>query len=229
MRAIIGGTGFDSLDAITTESRTVTTPYGSVELFESSDGLIFLPRHGADHRYPPHAIPYRAQIEALHQRGVKEVVAIYAVGSISDRLPPEAVGLVGDFVDFSGQVHTFSTEGEVLHTAVDAPFSTALQERALAHNPDLTKDLLYVSTAGPRLETKAEIAFFARQGFDVVGMTLAAEATLLAERNIPTVALTYSINWAAGIGADRLSFISDETIAARKAEITTLSLGILGY
>lgn len=225
MKAIIGGTGFAMLDGLDLVERTVKTPYGSVILFVAGEKLVFLPRHGKGHARPPHMIEHRANIDALSQLGVTEVVAIYAVGSITDRLKPGEVGVINDFVDLGGQAHTFYDQ-EVVHISIEEPFSISLQDRARTLRKTLVDDLIYVSTVGPRLETKAEIAFYGRQGFDVVGMTLAAEATLLAERKIPTLALAYSINWAAGV-KEAFTFISDEEIAHLKDDITQLCCSIL--
>jgi len=115
----------------------------------------------------------------------------------------------------------------VVHTNSDEPFSSSLAARARGEMADLVDNLVYVTTNGPRLETKAEIAFFARQGFDVVGMTLAGEAALLAERKIETLALAYSINWAAGVEEGSISFIADEEIERLKEQIIHLCRSIL--
>ncbi len=230
MKAIIGGTGFDRMEGLSLMRREVENRYGTVELFIQTgeeEDLVFLPRHGASHSRAPHMIAHRANIQALGDLGVTEAVAIYAVGSISDRLKPGEVGIVGDWVDFTGRAHTFSDEGQVVHIPCDEPFNPTLQRRAKTAMPGLPEDLIYVTTLGPRLETKSEIAFFARQGFDVVGMTLGAEATLLAEKKIATLALAYSINWAAGVGEGKLTFIGDERIEELKGAITQLCRSIL--
>lgn len=230
MKAIIGGTGFDRMEGLSLSQRVVRTRYGEVELYlgEGADeGLIFLPRHGSGHSVAPHMIDHRSNIQALADYHVTETVAIYAVGSVTDRLRPGEVGIVGDYVDFTGRVHTFFDEGTVKHARVDECFSPLLRDRARQARADLVDNLVYVTTNGPRLETKAEIAFFARQGFDVVGMTLGGEATLLAEKEIPHLGLVYSINWAAGVGEGRIAFISDERIEDMKGEITQLCRAIL--
>jgi len=226
MKAIIGGTGFDRMEGVTLSRRVVENRYGESELFVG-EGLVFLPRHTSAHAVAPHMINHRANIQALADLGVEEAVAIYAVGSITDRLGPGEVGIVSDYVDFTGRVHTFFDEGEVVHTNSDEPFSSSLAARARGEMADLVDNLVYVTTNGPRLETKAEIAFFARQGFDVVGMTLAGEAALLAERKIETLALAYSINWAAGVEEGSISFIADEENERLKEQIIHLCRSIL--
>ena len=82
MKAIIGGTGVDTLDGLSLKRSMVQTRYGEVELF-ITDQLVFLPRHGSSHSLPPHLINYRANVAALKDLGVDEAIGIYAVGSIS--------------------------------------------------------------------------------------------------------------------------------------------------
>ena len=225
MKAIIGGTGFDRLEGVSLKKRIVKTPSGDVEVFLGQgldEGLAFLPRHGSSHSVPPHGIAYRAHAQALAQLGVVEAIAIYAVGSIDEALLPGEVGLVSDFVDFTGRStnHTLF-EGPVEHIEVDKPFDDDLKKRILALNPMLKDAGVYVTTNGPRLETKAEIRTYKMLGFSVVGMTLASEVTLLLEAGIKTLALAYSINWAAGV-VEEFSFIPDSQLQTLKREVTQL-------
>ncbi len=230
MKAIIGGTGVDSLDGIPFKRTIVQTVYGDVELF-IADQLVFLPRHGSHHSLPPHLINYRANVSALKKLGVDEVIGIYAVGSITSALKPGEIGLVSDFVDMSGssRAHTFFTGGEnpVRHCAMDEPFDAFLRQRMQACTSKLKDAGVYVCTNGPRLETKAEIRLYERLGCSVVGMTLATEVALLKEADIRTLALAYSINWAAGVEQVDMHFIADEDIAALKEEMTQLCCKVL--
>lgn len=225
MKAIIGGTGVDSLEGLTLKKTVVGTPYGKVALFVGDD-LVFLPRHGSDHSVPPHLINYRANVAALAALGVQEAIGIYAVGSISKALEPGDIGIVSDFIDVSGgaREHTFHIGGSsgVRHCAMDEVFDVALSNRMKALAPYLKDAGVYVCTNGPRLETKAEIRMFAHMGCDVVGMTLATEVGLLAEAGIRTLALAYSINWAAGVEQANVSFIGDARIEALKEQMTQL-------
>jgi len=225
VKAIIGGTGVDALDGIPLKRTMVQTLYGEVELFVG-DRLVFLPRHGSSHSLPPHLINYRANVAALKDLGVDEAIGIYAVGSISQALSPGEIGIVSDFVDFTGggREHTFYTGGEsgVHHISMDDVFDALLRERMSNLAPNLKDAGVYVCTNGPRLETKAEINLYGRLGCDVVGMTLATEVSLLKEADIRCLALAYSINWAAGVEQANVSFIGDEQIAVLKAEMTHL-------
>lgn len=213
--AVIGGTGMNQWPGLIVESqRAVGTPYGppSAPLVSGTvDGhpALFLARHGEGHRIPPHKINYRANVWALKDAGVRKVVAIAAVGAISDWFAPGEVALPLDFIDYTwGREHTYSdgAEGSKLHhVELTHPYTPALRE-ALAAAARAAG--IIVSGAGvmgimqgPRLETPAEIARLKRDGCDMVGMTGMPEAALAAELGLGYACLAVSVNWAAGIGS----------------------------
>lgn len=210
MKAILGGTGIDNSEKFNGSYKTIETCYGAVSYMEK-DGIIYLPRHMKDHSVPPHKINYKANIKALKDLGVNEVISIYAVGSINNKLKPLEYGLVEDFADFTSHEFTFFGGGEegLDHVSMSAPFSEGLKARILRSGKEIRSDLMYVTTNGPRLETKLEIRAYNALGFDIVGMTLATEAVLLKEIGIDNAALAYSINWAAGLEED-VVFVSGE-------------------
>lgn len=234
MKAIIGGTGVDHISGFQGERRQIDTPYGSAEVFVGTGKdawLAFLPRHGSGHSVPPHLINYRANISALKGLGVDEVITIYAVGSVSEALRPGEVGTVADFADLSGggRAHTFFTGDDqgVVHVGMDRAFDPDLTDALHRHGPNLKDAGVYVCTNGPRLETPSEIRMFRTLGFDVVGMTCATEVALAREAGLKIAALAYSINWAAGVGPDEVTFITDETIARLKDSMTRLCMDVL--
>lgn len=213
MKAILGGTGIDQAQAFEGKYKILVTEYGEAHYTER-DGIIYLPRHMKGHSVPPHRINYKANVMALKNLGVDEVISIYAVGSITSKLRPLHYGLVSDFIDFSGREMTFFEGGEkgVRHISLSEPFSNNLKERFKRAGDSITDELVYVTTNGPRLETKAEIKSYSILGCDIVGMTLSSEAVLLKELGIPNAAVAYSINWAAGLEKD-VVFVSDEDIS----------------
>ena len=228
MKAVIGGTGIDRDERFSGNSVTVETEYGSVEC-SIIDGIVYLPRHSATHAVPPHLINYRANIEALSLLSVDRVISIYAVGSITKRITPASFGLVRDFIDLTyGRKNTFFDKGgDFRHTPMVQPFdretAKAFLAVCLSHEYSISYDSVYVTTNGPRLETAAEIAAYRRMGADIVGMTLGTEAVLLAEKGIKNAAVAYSINWAAGLDDEGVSFLEDESIARLSARILSLS------
>ncbi len=188
---------------------------------------VFLARHRPEHSVPPHRINYRANIQALRDLGVDRVISIYAVGSITRRLAPSRIGIVKDFIDFTyGRESSFAEGDAFCHTPMvnpfDASLSAAFARTAFNDGCPISFDNVYVTTNGPRLETAAEIEAFRRMGADIVGMTLATEAELMVEAGIRNAAVAFSINWAAGLDHEGVSFLEDETIRR-------ISSRILGY
>jgi purine nucleoside phosphorylase len=171
-------------------------------------------------------VNYRANIAALRSLGVDGLVGVYAVGSITDFLKPGEVAVVGDFLDFASSSRSSTLydggEAEVRHVPMDHPFDEALRASLLASDPSLKDGGVYVTTAGPRLETKAEIRALRALGADYVGMTLGTEVVLSNEAGIPMAAVAYSINWAAGVDKDGMSFLTDDEASSLAGSIASL-------
>lgn len=214
--AIIGGTGFYSLEGHQLKKDIVETPFGQADIFSLEgdlDDVFFLPRHGASHSIPPHRINFRANIKALQQLGVERVLATCAVGSINETMPPGSLVIVDQFLDFThGRAHTFFNGGEsgVSHVDATEPYCCNLSEHL--YNSGLKRGLTispkgtYVCCNGPRLETAAEIRMFGLLGADIVGMTGVPEVVLARELGIHYAAIAISINWAAGLNEGPISY-----------------------
>ena len=229
MKAIVLGTGIDRLGFTGFEKRMISGPFGEAECYVR-DETVLIPRHGKAHHTAPHLINYRANIDVMRILGVDEAVTLYAVGSITDRLLPGSCGIVSDFIDMSHSRADSFFDGTVFprkHQDMEYPFSDILCRKLLAADPDLKRDLVYVTTQGPRLETKAEIRAYEMMGADVVGMTLATEASLIRELGISNAALCYSINMAAGKGKDGLTFIGDDFISDISTHLLNLAMEVL--
>ncbi|MEA3309433.1 MAG: S-methyl-5'-thioinosine phosphorylase [Chloroflexota bacterium] len=207
--AIIGGTGFDRQLGARLLQEVVVTPYGVVPLYRGQGELaelIFLPRHGTNHTVPPHRINYRANLKALAQLGVERVLATFAVGSLHTGIPPGALVVLDQFIDFTqGRAGTFFDGGDsgLVHTEMTNPYCPALRAQLLAlaaeHGLELVSQGTYVCTDGPRFETAAEVRMYAQLGGDVVGMTGVPEASLARELGLHYAAVALSINWGAGL------------------------------
>lgn len=232
MKAIIAGTG---IDRVVTDlvRKSVETRFGQVDYYLRDD-LVVIPRHGFGHEVAPARVNYKANVKALETLGVDRVIGIYAVGSITSRLSPGAFGLVEDFLDFTGRDTTFfdGVDAPLRHTGMVDTFDRTLmadfaKAAYRAGERDIKSGIVYVTTNGPRFETPAEIRAFRNLGADVVGMTLATEATLIHELSIPYAALAYSINWAAGLDEEGLSFLEDESIERLSRRILSLSADAL--
>src|SRR3954454_1987073 len=113
---VIGGSGFYSLldDA---RPRDFHTPYGAPSSAVTTGELAgrpvaFLPRHGARHQYAPHVVPYRANLWALRTLGVRQVVSLSAVGSLTANLPTGTLVVPDQIADRThGRAQTYFDAG----------------------------------------------------------------------------------------------------------------------
>ena len=103
--AIIGGSGLYDIDEFKErEFLKFETPWGkpSDEILKTKYNdkeIFFLPRHGRGHAISPSNINFRANIDALKQLGVTDIVSVSAVGSLKEDLPPGKFVIVDQFID----------------------------------------------------------------------------------------------------------------------------------
>jgi 5'-methylthioadenosine phosphorylase len=187
--AVIGGSGLYALLDGATEHR-VETPYGepsdAVTIAEVGGRRVaFLPRHGRDHRHPPHLIPYRANLWALRSLGVRQVLAPCAVGGLRPELGPGTFVVPDQLIDrTSGRPQTYYDRGAVHVTFAD-PYCPAgrrtLLDAAAARGIPAVDGGTMVVVEGPRFSTRAESRWFTAIGGAVVNMTGHPEAVLARE------------------------------------------------
>jgi 5'-methylthioadenosine phosphorylase len=186
---VIGGSGFYSFLAETVEV-SVETPYGPpsdpIVVGQVGDRRVaFLPRHGRDHRYPPHRVPYRANLWALRSLGVRQVLAPCAVGGLRPHLGPGTLVVPDQLVDrTSSRVQTYYDQGAVHVSTADHYCPTGrhavlLSGRAAQWSPTDGGTLVVIE--GPRFSTRAESRWFSANDWSVVGMTGFPEAVLARE------------------------------------------------
>jgi 5'-deoxy-5'-methylthioadenosine phosphorylase len=215
---VIGGSGLDVWDELTwIDEVAISTPYGEPSsvlrigeierLSKPPIKVIYLPRHGLDHRYAPHRINYRANVWALKQAGAQKLIATATVGSIALNIKAGSICVPDQLIDYTwGREQSFSEDGNVLHIDFTHPFDEALRSalirssKALIAYEDFHDDGTYACTQGPRLETAAEIVRLAKDGCSLVGMTAMPEAALARELGLPYALLCLSVNAAAGLG-----------------------------
>jgi 5'-methylthioinosine phosphorylase len=225
--AVIGGTGVYAFPGLERPQRQQpATRWGapSSAIVTGEIGgkrVAFLARHGEQHTLAPHRINYRANIEALHALGARQVLGINAVGGIRDDLGPRVLAVPDQLIDYtSGRAASFcDADGEpVLHIEFGQPYAETLRRRVLdaahAAGVAVVAGGCYGATQGPRLETRAEIARMRRDGCDLVGMTGMPEAALARERDMDYACLAVVANWAAGCGPDPDAPISLDEIHA---------------
>lgn len=190
---IIGGTGFYEL-AKDVEEVKVETPYGRpsapITLTKINGiGVAFLPRHGKKHEYPPHKVPYKANIWALHSLGVERIIGPCAVGSLQPEYKPGDFAFCDQFVNFThGRNDTFYDGPKTTHISTADPYCPELRDIAikLAKEKGLSfhDKATVVVIQGPRFSTRAESKFFRSQGFHLINMTQYPEVTLARELEI---------------------------------------------
>jgi 5'-methylthioadenosine phosphorylase len=188
---VIGGSGFyEFVDDPT--NVTVDTPYGptSEPVVTGSVGgrpVAFVPRHGRDHRFPPHRVPYRANIWALRALGVRQILAPCAVGSLRRDLGPGTLVVPDQLVDRThGRDHTFyDAIGPVVHVSFADPYCPVgrrtVVDIAGRHGWPPTHGGTLAVIQGPRFSTRAESRAMSASGWSIVGMTAQPEAGLARE------------------------------------------------
>ena len=192
---IIGGSGLYDIPGLERKSwRRVETPWGqpSDELLEGwlhGVRCVFLPRHGRGHPLGPSDVNYRANIDALKRVGVTDVLALSAVGSLREDLPPGHFVIVDQFIDRSfARAKSFFGAGCVAHVSVADPvcprLGDALEHAARGIGLPVTRGGSYLVMEGPQFSSKAESELYRSWGCSVIGMTNMPEAKLAREAEL---------------------------------------------
>ena len=193
--AIIGGSGlYDVEEFKDRELLELNTPWGKTSdhilktIYNNKD-VYFLPRHGKGHFVSPTNINFRANIDALKQLGVTDIVSVSAVGSLKDELPPGKFVIVDQFIDRTfARKKTFFDEDIVAHVSMAHPTSKGLmnacEESIKKENISYQRGGTYVVMEGPQFSTLAESNLYRSWNSDVIGMTNMPEAKLAREAEI---------------------------------------------
>jgi 5'-methylthioadenosine phosphorylase len=197
--AVIGGSGFYSFFDSGTRALEIDTPFGRPSSAISIGTVAgrptaFLPRHGVHHEFPPHMVPYRANLWALRSLGVRRVFAPCAAGSLSVGLQPGSIVVPDQLVDrTSGRRQTYFDVGAV-HVPFADPFCPDLRVSALQSGTVDGGTMVVVE--GPRFSTRAESTWYAAQGWSLVNMTAHPEAVLARELELcfATIALVTDLD-----------------------------------
>ncbi len=226
MLAIIGGRGLSQLTNLKiTHRQVMRTPYGEPSgafLFGTIDHheVIFLARHGYGHTIPPHLVNYRANLWALREQGVTEVISVATVGGIRADLKPGVIVIPEQIIDYThGRDSTFFDVRDKVYSNADFtfPYSHSLRRRILdsfdTAGQHCADGGVYAATQGPRLDSIAEINRYERDGADMVGMTGMPETALAKELELKYATIAVVANYAAGRG-DSASGINMENVNA---------------
>lgn len=208
--AIISGTSIECSDSfVGWQDLRVATEFGEV-LVKTQGEVVAMNRHGFEQLMPPHAINYRANVEALCQLGVTSVVTLSSVGSVTEDIPPGSLVSCDDYISFAPK--TFVDD----RMSAFAPVIGNPHLKGIRNHSSLSimTGKIYMQTPGPRFETRAEVRAIRVLGGDVVGMTFANEADLLLERGIELTAFCMVDNFAHGVAPGELSLESFRSLVA---------------
>lgn len=193
---VIGGSGLYAIDGLEdAQSIRIDSPFG-----EASDDVVigtlhghrfvFLPRHGKGHRLSPSDVNARANIDVLKRAGCTDILAISAIGSLREALPPGSFVLVDQFIDRT--VHrnsSFFGTGMVAHVSMADPICPRLAglaaDAARSAGAPVHRGGTYLAMEGPQFSSRAESHMYRAWGCDVIGMTAMPEAKLAREAELP--------------------------------------------
>jgi 5'-methylthioadenosine phosphorylase len=207
---VFGGSGFyEFLDGV--EEHTIATAFGEpsapVAIGTLGDVRVaFLPRHGRMHQFPPHRVNYRANVAAMRELGVRALLAPFAAGSLQPTIHPGDFVVVDQFVDrTSGRADTFfdSFDDGPTHVSLAEPYDQPLRRMLVNTATELGIPVhdggTVVVVQGPRFSTKAESAWYRRQGWEVINMTQYPEAALAREANLPYAGIALITDYDTGL------------------------------
>lgn len=192
--------------------------FGKVEVLTAGD-LVFIARHGHTEIdfTPPHLVNHLGHFQILADFGVREVIGIYSTGSLKAHLKPGMLLIPDDFICLYPTPTSVTDAPHHITPVIDATVRQGLREAAKTVRIDIVEGGVYWQTAGPRLETKAEIRMMAGVA-DIVGMTLASEAVLAREFGMAFGAVCSVDNYAHGIGNAELKEVDIRSQAKRNVE-----------
>ncbi|MDC0418976.1 S-methyl-5'-thioadenosine phosphorylase [Pelagibacteraceae bacterium] len=192
---IIGGSGLYKMEGFQkTKWKKIKTVWGSPsdEILTAKldkEEICFIPRHARGHKISPSNINFRANIDAMKQLGVTDIISVSAVGSLKENLRPGTFVIVDQFIDRTfARIKTFFNEEIVAHVSMAKPVSKSLGEccESALKKLDISHQMngTYVVMEGPQFSTLAESILYRSWGADVVGMTNMPEAKLAREAEI---------------------------------------------
>lgn len=208
---VFGGSGFYSFFK-KAQIVKIRTPYGqtsapvNISMIDKKP-VAFIPRHGVKHEYPPHVIPYRANIYAFKKLGVKRIIAPCAVGSLRPEIKPGDFVFCDQFVNFtSGRKDTYYDGPETTHISTADPYCPEMRKIGIEAAEKLGINFhsrgTVVVIQGPRFSTRAESKFFRSQGWDVINMTQYPEVTLARELELCYLNVSVVTDYDVGLEGD---------------------------
>lgn len=243
---VLGGSGLYEMEALADVSQMhMDTPFGPpsdviVRGTVDGVGVAFLSRHGRGHRLLPSEVPYRANIHALRQLGVRYVLSVSAVGSLREEIRPLDLVLPDQFIDLTRQrASTFFGQGAVAHVSMAQPVCSALSDvlarsiAAVDASIAIHRAGTYVCIEGPQFSSMAESHWLRSMGADIVGMTNMPEAKLAREAQMAYATLAMVTDYDCwhprepNVSAD-LALTNLRKNASRAQQIAAQAIRVLG-
>ncbi len=205
---VIGGSGLDDPGILQqAQDIEVKTPFGEptsplTKGEINGKEVLLLARHGRNHQFSPTEVNYRANIWALKDQGATHILATTACGSLREKIGRGDLVIIDQFIDFTkhriATFHESFADGAV-HTPMAEPFDKALRDALFSTSKNLGYAVhnggTVVTIEGPRFSTKAESHMFRAWGADVINMSVAPEAALANEAEVPYAAVAMSTDY----------------------------------
>jgi len=194
----------DQLDTFITKE--VETDFGVANFWVGEkEKVIVLQRHGKANNIPPHMINHRANIQGFQKLGVMAIISFTSVGSLKLELKPGDMLMPDDYINMSQILSYYDTSIRHIVPGLDNELRKKIFDSIQKLPINIKFDGIYIQTHGPRLETKAEIQMLKNFG-DVVGMTMANEATLAKELELSYANISVIDNYCNGLVGEPFSF-----------------------
>lgn len=204
---VLGGSGLYEMEGLSGLTEIdMDTPFGRPSdvlvkgTLPNGTAVVFLPRHGRGHRFPPHQINYRANVCALKKAGATHLVSVSAVGSMKEEIVPGHLVVPDQFIDLTKRrITTFFEDGVVGHVPFADPvcklLAAAVADAAEKGGATVHRGGTYVCMEGPQFSTRAESLLYRTWGVSVIGMTSMPEAKLAREAELPFATLALATDY----------------------------------
>lgn len=181
----------------------VNTPYGDAFVFMGKN-FVLLPRHGQEDDIPPHKINHLANMFAFKKLNINEIVGVNSCGSLKATIKPGMIVVPDDYINLWDIKTFFDCNIKHITPGIDEELRGKVIHTIRRIGLKSINKGVYIQTTGPRLETKAEIRMLKHFG-DIVGMTMANEATLAKELELKYASICSVDNYCNGIVREKLS------------------------
>lgn len=189
MLAIICGSGFENPNFFKDEQEIKVEnlfhspiKIGTINIHK----VIIMSRHGYNHEYLPHEVPYKDNLLALQSLGVTRIISISACGSLSEEIYPGTISLPNQFIDMTkNRSCSYNREHVEMAKPFDEKLRMEIERICCIENIQCSYDTTLVTIEGPRFSTRAESLLFKSWGINLINMTTVPEVCLANEIGIP--------------------------------------------